>query len=1197
MQRCDNWCALRRAPARKVPLSFSSGLLVTLVVFLLNSSSASSSSGRRLSPPSHPNREQDSNFLAGLAASPANASPPFQRLLSFVDPFHFPSSSPSSSRVWAPLSAAPPSSSTASAAQSSSASSARSALSVSARSASSASSPSRVDPPPSQPGSLTVSPARPSAPDASSSEDEAPAAAFFSSAGASPGATFLSASSAAAAARRLSQGADVAQSPADRSGRGFHLSEEELLQGMKKDIFFILHHGSMPYGYPTYREASLMMNELLKEFGPSLVTAHRIGHSLEGRPITAYRVGGLSRPCWRVPSKGAETPSSSPETATAEKKKTEEREEFPEILLTGLHHAREPMSMTMCMYFVARLLRDYQAGEPEAAYLMEMREFWVIPALNPDAYVAIERTGNVNLRKNRRRFSPHARPRGAKPEDEGVDLNRNYAFNFNPNEPEGSDEYGGLFPFSEPETAAVKFLVEQYLRASPSSPPRSPSSPGGILASAAVAGAEGADFSPPTPSPFFDRLGRFEVALNFHTYGEVWTRPFNCCKDLPLPPRARKAFEEIQAALAIPILDSAPNIAVLGYPTNGEADDWLLHAHGVLSTSPEIGWEEGGFWQTQGDWTAIFEANFARVATTGFKAGSELGVIIVRHEADADANPAEPRKREAGEGREDEGRSDLGSLIPKESLAFVEDALRKAGWNPASAHEVPVPHAVQGEFAIYSVEISNTGLLPMQGSSAFLFLTGLPFFASSSAASLSPFPAELFSSVRAAAEASLPVIRSPLEPRFTGSRSKFSLPPAQELRSLQEFKSRRRQTPPPSPPLSPLSSSSLLSFSSLGGDPSGAVQARAAAEEEFTLAAAFDGAWSEALVVSVLSPAAFLREGRDDVGVPGVLVKLPEPLRGRDLTTGEAAFLRLHLLFRKRKPAGSRSARSSGASAFHASERPAFHEREEAAAGACVLEAAPRPPEAAAASAARGASSSRRSWFCRCGATKIAKTSQENSETPAAGADAHPWTLLPLFVEDRKSSVLCFTALGMLSSHLEASVSSSRVSSSSAASVSSLAGKERQEERRLRGEKGYPELETPLFYANRKSFVTFALLMLLSLVLVLILALRLWAKARGLRGAVHECAEDFRLGEAADWLRSQIGFLCCCLQMIFARRRPPGVEPILIDTHAYGSPSRRRRRRHSRQPRAELEAGIFSNRKKREAGALPAVAGRKPGAR
>lgn len=166
---------------------------------------------------------------------------------------------------------------------------------------------------------------------------------------------------------------------------------------------------------------------------------------------------------------------------------------------------------------------------------------------------------------------------------------------------EESEDYGGPYPFSEPETAAVKFLVEQYRRRPQASPSLSPT-PRTLRSSSQLPSRETEEeeevlntrpmertneSSQRDPdlegknlenqgkdrrrlgeeeeeevqsgvkkmkdeeegaqtSSLLTSLGRFEAALNFHTYGELWTRPFNCCKNWPLPLWAEKAFVELQ---------------------------------------------------------------------------------------------------------------------------------------------------------------------------------------------------------------------------------------------------------------------------------------------------------------------------------------------------------------------------------------------------------------------------------------------------------------------------------------------------------------------------------------------------------------------------------------------------------------------------------------------------------------------------
>ena len=68
----------------------------------------------------------------------------------------------------------------------------------------------------------------------------------------------------------------------------------------------------------------------------------------------------------------------------------------------------------------------------------------------------------------------------------GVDLNRNYGFHYaqsNDNSDECDESYRGPNAFSEPETQAIKSLIEKY----------------------------------PT----------ILSAMNFHSYGNMWIRPFN----------------------------------------------------------------------------------------------------------------------------------------------------------------------------------------------------------------------------------------------------------------------------------------------------------------------------------------------------------------------------------------------------------------------------------------------------------------------------------------------------------------------------------------------------------------------------------------------------------------------------------------------------------------------------------------------
>lgn len=126
----------------------------------------------------------------------------------------------------------------------------------------------------------------------------------------------------------------------------------------------------------------------------------------------------------------------------------------PEVYYDALHHAREPLSLSTTLLFMDELLDGY-GNDPEATFLINERELYFVPCVNPDGYefnYANNPNGGGLWRKNRRNNGNGTF---------GVDLNRNYATFWNaPNggssSNTGSETYRGSSPFSEPETAAVE---------------------------------------------------------------------------------------------------------------------------------------------------------------------------------------------------------------------------------------------------------------------------------------------------------------------------------------------------------------------------------------------------------------------------------------------------------------------------------------------------------------------------------------------------------------------------------------------------------------------------------------------------------------------------------------------------------------------------------------------------------------------
>jgi len=130
----------------------------------------------------------------------------------------------------------------------------------------------------------------------------------------------------------------------------------------------------------------------------------------------------------------------------------------PEVLYTAIHHAREPLSMSQTIFYMWYLLENYATND-EVKYLVDNTELFFVPCINPDGYIYNETTnpnGGGMHRKNRRNVGTT---------NKGVDLNRNYSYgwgttgvSFNMND----DTYPGTGAFSEPETQAIQWLVQNH---------------------------------------------------------------------------------------------------------------------------------------------------------------------------------------------------------------------------------------------------------------------------------------------------------------------------------------------------------------------------------------------------------------------------------------------------------------------------------------------------------------------------------------------------------------------------------------------------------------------------------------------------------------------------------------------------------------------------------------------------------------
>lgn len=183
-------------------------------------------------------------------------------------------------------------------------------------------------------------------------------------------------------------------------------------------------------GYLKYSEMLAELDEMLSTF-PGLITAKA--------PISNF-VTHENRPIYFV--------------RISDNANVDEGE--PKILYSAIHHAREPMGLMETIFYMWFVLENYGTND-EVTYLVNNTQMYFVPCINPDGYVYNQTTnpnGGGMWRKNRRNNGGGVY---------GVDLNRNYSYGWGTtgtSTTTSNDTYCGPSAFSEPETQAMRWLVQ-----------------------------------------------------------------------------------------------------------------------------------------------------------------------------------------------------------------------------------------------------------------------------------------------------------------------------------------------------------------------------------------------------------------------------------------------------------------------------------------------------------------------------------------------------------------------------------------------------------------------------------------------------------------------------------------------------------------------------------------------------------------
>ncbi|MER0482360.1 M14 family metallopeptidase [Streptomyces sp. Edi2] len=281
--------------------------------------------------------------------------------------------------------------------------------------------------------------------------------------------------------------------------------------------------------YHTYDEATKEIDALVAKY-PALLSKQVIGTSHEGRALLALKLS----------------------------KNVAQDEAEPEVLFTAHQHAREHLTVEMALYLLNEFTSKY-GTDPRITKMLDSREIWIIPDLNPDGGAYDIASGSFrSWRKNRQ---PNAGSGSV-----GTDLNRNWDFKWGccggSSSSPSSETYRGKSPASAPEVQVVSKFVHSRI----------------------VGGKQ-----------------QIKAAIDFHTYSELVLWPFGFTNDDTGPGMTQDdhdTFATIGKDMAT-TNGYTPEQSSDLYITDGAIDDWLWGDQKVFAYTFEMypsSFGSGGFY-------------------------------------------------------------------------------------------------------------------------------------------------------------------------------------------------------------------------------------------------------------------------------------------------------------------------------------------------------------------------------------------------------------------------------------------------------------------------------------------------------------------------------------------------------------------------------------------------------------------------
>jgi len=271
-------------------------------------------------------------------------------------------------------------------------------------------------------------------------------------------------------------------------------------------------------GYHDYGEMVAEINSLVAS-KPAIAQKLSIGTSYEGRDMPLIKI--------------------------SDNVGTDEAE--PEILFNYHQHAREHLTVEMALYTLHLLIDNY-GTDSRITNLVNSREFWIVPDMNPDGGEYDIATGSYrSWRKNRQ---PNAGSSNV-----GTDLNRNWSYQWGccggSSGSTSSETYRGPSAFSAPETQRLRNFVN-----------------GRVLGG----------------------TQQIKAHIDWHTYSQLvlWPYGYTTANTAPgLGVDAQQAFATLGQQMAA-TNGYTPEQASDLYIADGTVIDWMWGTHGIFSYTIEM---------------------------------------------------------------------------------------------------------------------------------------------------------------------------------------------------------------------------------------------------------------------------------------------------------------------------------------------------------------------------------------------------------------------------------------------------------------------------------------------------------------------------------------------------------------------------------------------------------------------------------